>query len=202
MSNKIACSSLLNNLERLTRRLTEIVERDFSVPQPLSNALINWRSHKECWSIAECLLHLNYYADDHFDPIISAITQGKKKKRRATKHYKQGKLGKFYVERIKISEENSIQSHRDSSKKYRPSSKSNLDGAEIMSDFLQNQQALLQILKDARHLPLGKIRIPYRFWGVYRIQLGDILQILVFHTERHIVQAQRILYHDDFPANQ
>ena len=42
-------------------------------------------------------------------------------------------------------------------------------------------------------IDLGKIKIPISIAPFVKIKLGDTLRFIVYHNERHIVQAQNIL---------
>ena len=59
--------------------------------------------------------------------------------------------------------------------------------------FIEQQKLLLQILETSEKIDLGKIKIPISIAPFVKIKLGDTLRFIVYHNERHIVQAQNIL---------
>ena len=59
--------------------------------------------------------------------------------------------------------------------------------------FIEQQKLLLQILENSEKIDLGKIKIPISIAPFVKIKLGDTLRFIVYHNERHIVQAQNIL---------
>lgn len=197
MSNRITTTVLLKQLEKLTQRLSEIVTRDFP---SLSEEQFNWREHEEKWSIAECILHLNYYADFHFPATQRAI---KKAKSKPTTAFKSGWLGQYYIDTVQLEPNNFPKKVGISSIKLTPPalSESQINGQKELKRFLEYQRALLQMLQDAQNINIQSTKVGVAFFGLVRIRLGDMLQMLVYHTERHIVQAQRLLYHDYFPGN-
>ena len=191
----LECPSLLSELQRLTLRLSEIVKRDFS---DLESSLMNWKPSDEKWSIAQCLLHLNCYADYYFPSTQKMIKKAQKRGLQATSHYKKGRYGRKCIADVRLQRDNQIRATLEATTQVAPTA-SQIDGKKELEKFLFNQQKLCQMITAAKQLPLGLVRIPFDFWGLYRIRLGDLLQVFVYHTERHIVQAQRVHYHDNFP---
>jgi hypothetical protein len=200
MPKTVPTKELLFELNRLNQRLSEIVARDFS---NLSSDQLNWREHADKWSIAECLMHLNYVADYYFPATLKAITTAKIKNSKPQDQFTRGWLGHRYASKFRLNLDNQIKSKIESPSKYDPrrTSPSTLDGKKIIADFLERQQTLQVVLEDALAINLQKTRVYAALWGLVSIQLGDMLKILIYHTERHTVQAQRILYHDYFPGN-
>lgn len=200
MPKTVSTKELLTELNRLNRRLSEIAARDFP---GLSSDQLNWREQADKWSIAECLLHLSYAVDYYFPTTLKAIESAKARKSKAKTSFTRGWLGHYYANQFRLTVDNQTKSMLDSPSKYDPrkSSSSTLDGKTIVANFLEKQQTLHLMLQDAALINLQKTRVSIGFGGFMNIQLGDMLKLLVYHNERHIVQAQRILYHDSFPGN-
>ena len=200
MAKTVATKALLKQLEKLTKRLSEIVARDFPI---LSEEQLNWKERPERWSIAECFLHLNYVAAAYFPATLKAIAHAKSKHSTAIPNFQRGWLGRRIIGGVRIKLDNQIAKAVETSSKYDPSQQnaSSINSQEMLKQFLAFQDSLLQMIQDSKSINLQKTRIPVAFLGLLRISLGDMLQILVYHTERHVVQAQRILYHDNFPGS-
>jgi hypothetical protein len=200
MSKIVAAAQLIKQLEKLTSRISEIIVRDLP---PINDEQLNWRESNEKWSIAECLLHLNYVSEYYFPATLKAIDNNKSKKKSAIPTFQRGWLGHRIVGSVRLGTNNKINKPVQAPQKYNPQkhSSSKIDGHEIIKQFLEHQNSLLQMLQDSKRLNIQNIRVPIALGGLIRIQLGDMLKILVYHTERHVVQAQRILYHDAFPGN-
>lgn len=198
MPKTVPTKELLFELTRLNQRLSEIIGRDFP---NLSAEQLNWREEADKWSIAECLMHLNYVADYYFPSTLKAIKKAKKSK--AQEQFTRGWLGHRYVSKLRLNLDNKIKNKIESPSKYDPrsSSSSTLDGKKVIAEFLEKQEILQLMLEDSKTINIQKARVYAILWGLVSIQLGDMLKILIYHTERHTVQAQRILYHDYFPGN-
>ncbi|MFT5647075.1 MAG: hypothetical protein ACI976_001764, partial [Aureispira sp.] len=200
MPKTVPTKELLFQLNRLNQRLSEIVARDFP---NLSSDQLNWREHADKWSIAECLMHLNHVADYYLPATVKAIKNAKIKESSPKEQFTRGWLGHCYASKFRLNLDNQMKSNIESPSKYDPrsTSSSTVDGKKIIANFLERQQTLQLVLQDSRGVNIQKTRVYTSFGGLVSIQLGDMLKILIYHTERHTVQAQRILYHDDFPGN-
>jgi len=68
-----------------------------------------------------------------------------------------------------------------------------LDAHAVVAEFIQQQEALLSYLKQAQHTDLNAVKIPISIFKWLKLKLGDVLQFLIAHNERHLVQAKRNL---------
>ncbi len=200
MGKAIATATLIKQLERLTLRLSEIVKRDLPL---LTDDQLNWKEENEQWSIAECLLHLNYVADFYFPGTLKAIQKVKSLNSKPLSTYHYGWLGNRVAKGVRLSKDNRTKKYSESPKKFNPKHQtySHISGQELINNFLQNQVTIHRFLTDSKAINIQTTYVPVAFFGLFRIRLGDMLKILVYHTERHIVQAQRLLYNDNFPYN-
>lgn len=199
MATSVVTDNLLHELERLTLRLSEIVQRDFA---PLENKQLNWRPTPTRWSILECLLHLNYFAKHYQSPLEHRLKSAQYNT--PAPYFSNSWLGKHYVQKYQLPSDNHLKKLWETPIQYAPPTTdkhSELNGQQILSDFEKQQQKLLEFIQNAHLVHLQRTKIPTFWWGLIRLSLGELLQILVYHNERHIVQAQRVLYHDHFPGN-
>ena len=85
--------------------------------------------------------------------------------------------------------------HPDSTKKHKTFARMNPSNGslkkEVIERFLKNQEELLDILNEAGKIDLNKASIPVEFLKILRMNLGDALQFVVVHAQRHINQAHR-----------
>lgn len=197
MPRTVESQVLLQDLEQLSERLSVIALGDF---QPLSVQQLNWREAPHKWSILECIAHLNYVADFYFPPIFKAIKYAKIKGSSPQKSFTRSWLGHYYVSKMRLRRNNQVKKAIETSQKYTPVLNVNkqLSKKEIFDNFVANQKTLMHILAQAKSINIEKTRVYAFFFNLVSVRFGDMLKILVYHNERHIVQAQRVLYHDQF----
>ena len=68
-----------------------------------------------------------------------------------------------------------------------------LNPQTVVTEFIEQQEQLLQLIEQARTVNLGSIRIPISLTKWIRLKLGDTFLFVVAHLERHILQAERAL---------
>lgn len=190
---KVDSAELIKELSRLSKRLSEIVLYDF---EDLDNVQLNWKAMPNQWSIAECLLHINLFFA-HYLPIIQKELV--KNKKQAQQRYRSGFLGDFLVKRVQLGDNHSLGRSLKSQAIFKPDSEEVLSGIDIIQDYQQHQKKLKMLLDAALLSNLESIRIPFAPLPFIRLRLGDLFRFIVFHNERHIVQAQRVRSEEQFP---
>lgn len=172
---------LLQELKALTLWNIERVES----LQNLSLEKLNYKVNPDAWSILECLEHLNLYAASYHPHINTALIRGK-----TSEMFRSGFFGNYMLNMIKPKER---------IKKMKTFKAMNPNGSalghEVIKKFLENQNALLDYLNRAQHCNLNRNRVPLTFTKLIRLRPGDALRFMVYHNQRHVLQAVRNLQH-------
>jgi uncharacterized damage-inducible protein DinB len=174
-------TELLNTLRNDVSDLISETERDYI---HLPDHILKRKPAPTAWSILECFEHLNRYnrfynaeierrlapSETTLDHQVSSTWLGKK----------------------------SIQSmHPSNTKKQKTLKHMNpLQSAlerTVIEEFLSHQRAFLKILDRASGSDLNKVRIPIEFFRLLKLNLGDALQFVVAHEQRHFIQIARTL---------
>jgi hypothetical protein len=86
--------------------------------------------------------------------------------------------------------------HPDNKAKHKTFARMNpMHGAlkkDVIVSFLENQSELLTMLNDASKVDVNKASIPVEFFKIFRMNVGDALQFVVVHEQRHINQATAV----------
>jgi hypothetical protein len=188
---------LLEELEHLLLRLTEIVEREFG---PLSNTQLNWKANPKSWSIAECLHHLNIISGYYIPLFMQRIELGVKRSLKPKSHFKYRYLGNYMVNSVQLQEDNRVKNKIKSPKAYNPQ-KSEFSTVEVLQSYLKDQEEMIAVLSAAKAVDLSKVRVPIAIFPLIKLRLGDMLRFVIYHNERHIVQAQKVRTENQFPRN-
>ena len=168
-------------LNRLRHDVHEIIvlAKEF---EHLPESTLNWKEHTEKWSVLECLEHLNrytlYYHAALKKAIIRTIPSDNKQESRSTW------MGKKFIAMM----------HPDNRAKHKTFARMNPVHGDLEKDvierFVKNQQELLDIISEASKVDLNKGSVPVEFLKILRLNIGDTLQFVVVHEQRHINQAQ------------
>ncbi len=193
---KIERLVLLQELERLSGRLYEIARSDF---EGLSAEQLYWKPQNRVWSIAQNLQHI-YLFQQHYLPFIEkTINTLEQKGGKAAPYYQTGLLSDYLLRRVQLNEGNQPRQSLKTLKRFRPNEEQNNNPALVFQAYQQQEKALKLIFERVQALNLMSGFIPFcplPFIGLY---LGDALCLLVYHHERHIVQAQKLRTEELFP---
>lgn len=164
------------HLQAITGRLQNLDER--TLLQPAANG---------GWSIAQCLEHLNSYARYYLPAIESGLSRARLD-HPLTGTVKGTWLGAYFIRSMEPG---------SNTKKYKAPKDHTpvrgLDAVKVMSEFIAQQEHLLELIRKARQADLDAVRIPISISRWIKLRLGDVFQFLVAHDERHIQQALRQL---------
>ena len=154
------------------------------IEEPLET--LNWREKAESWSILECIEHLNLYGDFYLPEIEKQIAGSKFPQ--PTEYFKSGLLGNYFAKSMLPKEKlNKMKTFRD--KNPLGSSLSKLS----IEKFISQQKEVLLLLNKASSINLTKTKTAISISKLIKLRLGDTFRVLVYHNQRHLVQAERTL---------
>lgn len=132
------------------------------------------------WNILECCEHLNLYFDYYLPIISEKIKSGKSTETEFTP----GILGNYFSKSM-LSESSKMKTAPDKNPVNQNLSKQSIE------NLITNLEAFTSILEKSKQANLGKIKIQTSFSKLIKLKLGDTLQFIVNHNERHLQQAER-----------
>jgi hypothetical protein len=151
----------------------------------LSEDKLQHKTDTKSWSILECLEHLNLYSQFYNPEIKRRI---KNSNTNNSINFKSGFLGnKFALDMLpndKMKKMNTFKSKNPISSK--------LDSHKVLSDFITYQEELLDLLEKGKFKNLSKIKTSITL-PLLKFKLGDTFRFVIYHNERHIVQAKKML---------
>lgn len=176
-------TTLLNHLENQVESHLQQAVRKY---QNLSDENLLKPSESGGWSITECLAHLNFYGD-YYLPLFEKGLQNSPDNGNVNT-IKSTWLGRKCIE--SMNPETGKKKHK-AFKAYIPTP--NLDAKATVAEYINQQERMLKILRMAYAKDIQPIKIPISIAKFLKLNLGDALQFLVVHNERHIQQANRNL---------
>ena len=139
------------------------------------------------WSVLECMEHLNLYGDFYLPEIERRISAAPTVK--PGKIFKAGLLGNYFAGLMKV-ENGKIKKMKS------PKDKNTADltlNPITLDRFLKQQDKLKGLLEQARTVDLTKTKTAISLSPLVKLRLGDTFCFLIFHIERHVIQAERVL---------
>ena len=176
-------STLLSQLEQ---RLESQLNAATSVYQNLTDAALLKPANNGGWSIAQCFDHLNSYGDFYIPAISKSLNKAAFSSSNTV--FKSTWLGDYFT---RLMEPGQYMKKMKAFKNHVP--KNNLKAHEVISKFITQSEALLNLIKAANDKDINAIKIPISLTAFIRLKLGDVFQFIIAHNARHIAQAQRNL---------
>jgi DinB superfamily len=144
------------------------------------------RVDSDCWSIAECLVHLNVSSEAAITKIEKACAEGREQRLLGVGPFRKdlrGALLRWFImppPRIRVR----------TSEKLEPSATGPVE--KILPRFLTLQNELQELVMGAEGLDLNKVMVTSPVAGCVRYNLFSCFEIILAHQLRHFWQAEHI----------
>jgi hypothetical protein len=184
----------LEGLQAQTERWLQKVVRDWQMLPPEQ---LSYHPAPGAWSAAQCLEHLNIYGRHYLPAIEKAILQGKKQGSKPTGNFKPGWLGAYFTQLMQPQQGGVFKSKMKAPKNAVPSAQP--DPQRMLAEFIDQQEKMLELLRDAVSVNLNALRVPISLSPWIRLKLGDTFGFVLAHIERHVLQADRAITDYTFP---
>jgi uncharacterized damage-inducible protein DinB len=176
--NAMNTNTLLTQLAQATRQLLATVQTEL---QPLALAPLNQQPAPGAWSILECLEHLNRYSRYYNPQLANALARPGTPQPEVCYSW----LGRKFIDMMAPGNPKKAKTLQ----RMNPSG-SRL-GREVLTEFCQHQQQLLELLAQASRTDLNRKAVPVEFFKLLKMRVAEALEFVVLHQERHLQQALR-----------
>lgn len=174
---------LLDRLETETRQL--ILRTNYLLQE--DPELLTTAPAADKWSVAQVIEHLNTYGRYYLPQLEKALANAPHTTDRS---YKPGAIGNYFT-KMMSPKNGAVKNPMKAFKNHRPSP--DIDSKQVLDEFLQQEQWLLQLLHKSRSVDIGKLRIPISIAAFIRLKAGDTFRFVVAHHQRHFVQVANTL---------
>ncbi|MBE7651838.1 DinB family protein [Tenacibaculum finnmarkense] len=175
------------NTKELLSELKQIVVSHIRYVESLKNNTTEELQYKKTtvsWSVLECLEHLNLYAEFYNNEIRKRIEKSKYQKSTV---FKSGYLGnKFALDMLPKEGMKTMNTFKSKNPIY-----SKLDKKVVLERFIKLQKELLNLLELANNIDLTKTKTAITL-PILKFRLGDTFRFVIYHNQRHIIQAKNI----------
>lgn len=186
--------SLFIELENITETAIQTTQKEFS---KLSEDQLKWRPRADAWNLLEIFAHLNEYATYYHAAFSKKIDTTRF--RDPKEIFISSPLGKSAWKSMKLGNARNVKRKFKAQRMYNPTIVPSIVKDTAVSDFIENQRELLEILKRARTINIRKSKIAISISKIVRLRFGDALMFVIYHNDRHVQQALNVLNHSNFP---
>lgn len=172
--------AFLQQLQNVVRQLQATVETELAA---LPDAALNRQPRPDAWSAFECLEHLNRYARYYLPALTRALHGAASVASAAEVRYSW--LGRKSLDLVRP----------DNGQQHKTVKHMNPTGSQlsrpVLTEFLRHQSELLALLAAARTADLNRRAVPVEFFRLLKLRVGETLEFVVLHEQRHLRQACR-----------
>ena len=173
-------------LSKLEDVLEEQLSQVIAVFQNLPAEKLLQPSSSGGWSMAQCFEHLNSYAAYYHPKLWREIN--KLVVSQGSIDFRNTWIGLYFIRMMKT---DATRTKYKAMKKHKPFEVS--DPHAVLSLFIQYQEELLKLLQASKNKNMVKGKIGTSMSGLIKLNIGDTLEFLLVHNQRHIQQALRNL---------
>ncbi|MEQ7798646.1 DinB family protein [Pedobacter sp. ASV1-7] len=137
------------------------------------------------WTAFECIEHLNIYGRYYLPKVKSGLSSAPDKE---DSMYKSGLMGNYFVNIMRPFPHGKKMS---TLKKTDP--KFQVLDISAVQEFRNQLLELQELIQISGGKDLRSKKIPMSIFPILKLQIGDILQMVIYHNGRHLDQAQRVL---------
>lgn len=178
---------------RLISELHAADERATAVAKTLTPEQLNWKPGPGEWSVGQCLEHLRIANEVYLRAISNSLVDHPTS---VVQEITPGWFGRWFIRKYVAP---STETRRGRAPKaITPSAEVD---SNILDRFLSSNHDARELVRDARHYDVNRIRFKNPFVPVLRFTVGTGFEILSQHQQRHLLQAERIRASLAFPES-
>jgi hypothetical protein len=185
---------LTGELEEYRKQLEALSQRAHIMLVHLTPAQLFWRPIEGSWSIGECVLHLAVTNRGMLPGIDASIQSARRKGLVGEGPFRHGLLGRWI---LKVAEPPVTQRVKTSAWAV-PRSEGTAESVE--RDYQDSNAEVVERMRLAKGLHLGKARVRSPFLSLLRYSLGQAFGLIAAHGRRHLWQAEQVRGKQDFPG--
>lgn len=189
---KIDAQPLLAALQQIVQQ-SQATAQSF---QQLDNSILQIKPSPNAWNIIQCIEHLNFYARFYLPEFTKCIANGN-----AAKEYNYltpGFIGNYFVSLIQVKNGTFKKLTAPANKRPQPNCQ---NVHSVLQTFNDDCRTLQNLLQQATHVHLTKTKSAISLSPFIKLRLGDALRFYVYHIERHVLQASRIVSQNHIASN-
>jgi hypothetical protein len=176
-------------LDDLLRRLKTIKKNYTDKIRCLPESDLIVKPSESSWSVIECIEHLNMTGDLYLPQFYTAVRNPKNQS--SSQSFRRGFIGRYSANSLRP-DGKKIKNKVKTFKRFTPANQTR-DTPSLLNTFESQIDDLMKIIDLSQNIDIGKARITTAFGSILKFKMGDALDFVIAHIERHIVQAERVI---------
>lgn len=178
-------SELLNRLESDLLQLQATMRTDFF--EKSAETLLR-RPHPDAWSALDCFAHLNGELECYLLRLERAQHKAKARRWMPTEDVQSNWTGRRAIQSVDV-QTGTWKAHR-AHKTLNPLKTRPVRENEVKI-LLINLEVLIRLVRQSHEIDLNRPKIRPQYWSLAHFYMGDLLEYLTRHIQRHVLQAER-----------
>lgn len=176
---------------RLAAELDAADARAIALTRPLTVRQLNWKPSEQQWSVGQCLEHLAVSTELYLPPIADALTTASAG---TVGEITPGWISRWFIR-------NFIAPSTTRAKAPSKITPGSSVDETIVERFLTGNRHTRALIERASAYDVNRLRFKNPFVPFVRFTVGTGLEIIAKHAGRHLLQAERVVQSQGFPAS-
>jgi len=183
-----------NYLDGLKKELVQLSSNIVHICTTYSDQQLNWSNKMGKWSILQHLEHIQLHNNSFIEKSFNSLNDLPKRPDQfsANQPFRPSPTGSLYITSISADSQLKMRALPN----FIPSKK--LNRLSTFNKFKVSTDKMFKLIEESRLINLNNIRLTVPGCNVL-FYLGDVLQIIVQHTKRHLKQINNIATQPSFP---
>lgn len=175
-------------LDGVISELEQAISRVEKLTANLDEKTLNLPEADGKWSMLQCIEHITLATAVYVKNFNEKLNG--QQLPAAADNYKGHWKGKMFAKMNAPKPEGEIPMKLKTFKFLEP--KSQLNSNTVMAEFKQVHEQMIGLVEKSRGVNIDRIKVPTALGSMVKLRLGEALRFIVAHTQRHLVQLERI----------
>lgn len=192
MTKAVSCES---HLERMARDAEEVEERVRAAVVGLTPEQLTWRPPQGGWCVGECLEHISVTNELYCEGTQVVLGGTPKIAAETAPDFKPGPIAARFIRMLEPGKR-----RYKAPKPFQPDAAGPV-GAGAVDRFFEVHTRVGAVIDSMATVDLTRTRVASPVSSFIRFRIGDMMDVMLVHAKRHVLQAERVILHPDFPVS-
>jgi len=179
-------------IQRLRRDAEEIQERVIAGFGDLTDEQLTWQPTEGGWNVVECLEHLSLTNEKYAEAIEAGLSAAPS--RGGAGSFKPGPFAARFIAMLQPGK-----GRYKAPRSFQPDGPT--VGPEAYDRFLDVHGRIGELIERMSAVDLTRTRVRNPLMSLLKYRAGDAMDVVLVHSKRHVLQAEKVITHPDFPVN-